>query len=105
METVNIMAELVKASPVIGGLIYFIYIQRKDFNNLVHRLQKDSSEREGKYQETIEKNQEIIRQSQETIHGLTDKVGEIVEDIKDDVKTIKTDMGEMKSDIEDLKKK
>lgn len=71
----NLFAEVVKFSPIIGIIIIFWFYQRKDYKELVDRVQTENANREQNYQEVI--------------RNLT-KNFNIVEDVKKDVEDIKT---------------
>lgn len=70
----NLFAEVIKFSPIIGIIIIFWFYQRKDYKELVDRVQTENATREKSYQEVIS--------------NLT-KNFNIVEDVKKDVEDIK----------------
>lgn len=70
----SIFMEVVKVSPILGLLIIFWYYQRKDYKDLIDKVQMENGQRENNYQNIISK--------------LTDKIN-IMEDVKKDVEEIK----------------
>lgn len=107
----TIWLEIVKSSPVIGGLLLFLYFQKKDYKELVTDTNNQHKEREKEMRETINNNQKIIQENQKImqenqviIKDLT-KNFSVIEVVSEDVKAVKVDMTIMKNDIEDLKRK
>lgn len=107
----SIWLEIVKSSPLIGGLLWFLWVQKKDYKELVVSTTEQHKEREKEMRGTIDKNQNIIQENQKImqenqsiIKDLTQSFG-VIKDVSEDVKSVKVDMTIMKNDIEDLKRK
>lgn len=76
------LVKLIDSSPIIGVFAVFWYYQRKDYKELVSKTQDENQQREGRYQNTIDK--------------LMDRL-KVIDDVKLDVDGVKNDVKDIKN--------